>query len=186
MIWKRNCDVSDVTREALINCDWKLNVWISGFGCFVWTMFLPSVTSKEETLHISKAKQKNNRNVNFALLSKGETSEQLIHVPLHWQNLHKTLKSQSTFASGEHIMADPVRTLEKHTSCIWETWSSCILVAVGLSLMPSAWNCCPAFSVKFSYWWLLAFQGVHSFEMRLLVLWSSACYYKWCLRLCSW
>lgn len=43
-------------------------------------MFLPSVTSKEEMLYISKAKP--NKKVSFALLSNDETSEQLIHVLL--------------------------------------------------------------------------------------------------------
>lgn len=100
-----------VTQKALINCDGKLNVWISGFECFVWSMFLPSVTSKEEMLYISKAKP--NKKVSFALLSNDETSEQLIHVLLLWQDSHKNPKPQPTFASVEYIMADPVRSLEK-------------------------------------------------------------------------
>lgn len=155
-LWCPRCDLESSDKLVIEN-------WMCGLvGLGVLFDLRVYLLLPQRNKYFISQKQNKKINVNFAFFSKTETSEQLIHVPLLWQDLHKTPKPQPTFASGEHMMAD--------------FWFSCILIPVGLSLMPSARNCFPAFSVKLSYWWLLAFQGGHSFEMRLLVHWSSACY----------
>lgn len=88
-----------------------------GLGVLFDLCFYPLLPQRKK--YFTPQKQNKKINVNFALLSKSETPEQLIHVPLLSQDLHKTPEPQPTFASGEHMMADPVRTLEKYISYVF-------------------------------------------------------------------
>lgn len=61
-----------------------------GLGILFDLCFYPLLPQRKK--YFTSQKQNKKINVNFASLSKSETSEQLIHVPFLWQDPHKTPK----------------------------------------------------------------------------------------------
>lgn len=164
---KFSCPRCDPERD-LINCDWKWICGLVGLGVLLELcsyMLLP----QRKKCFSSKAKQKLTE-MAFCLAPQGQTlwtpnsCPFLLRGPLQRKqtleesNLPLLMGSMLWLSLSGHM---------KYFSNVWETWSLCIPMAVGLSLMPAARNCSPASSVKLNYRWLLAYQVVHSFERSL-------------------